>query len=207
MSASSALNGSSSSSTAGLRDQRAGQRHPLRHAAGELARQRAGEAGRGPTRPQRLGDPLPALGARQVGRRPKATLPATVSQGISRGSWNTMPTLGAGRGSARPSRRTRPLVGVSRPATMRSSVLLPQPLPPTMATISPVPPSGRRRRRASVPLAKRLETLSMVSIGSSPARRRCPARPAAAAGPGPAPCRSACPAPRTWRWRRGSAPA
>src|SRR5260370_4845499 len=46
-------------------------------------------------------------------------------------------TSGAGRGAATVSSMTLPELGASRPPTIRKSVLLPQPLVPTMPTISP----------------------------------------------------------------------
>src|SRR6185369_10106803 len=60
----------------------------------------------------------------------------TVSQGNSALCWNTTPRSGPGRSTNCPSTRTAPLVGCSNPATRLSSVDLPQPLAPTMATNS-----------------------------------------------------------------------
>src|SRR5690349_18546194 len=51
----------------------------------------------------------------------------TVSHGNSVYVWNTIPRSAPGARTTCPSRRTSPLVGVSSPATMRSSVLLPHP--------------------------------------------------------------------------------
>ena len=51
----------------------------------------------------------------------------TVSQGNSVYDWNTIPRSAPGAVTGEPSSTTRPVVGVSRPATMRSSVDLPQP--------------------------------------------------------------------------------
>jgi len=50
-----------------------------------------------------------------------------VSQGNSVYDWNTMPRSGPGAVTGAPSSITRPVLGESSPATMRSSVDLPQP--------------------------------------------------------------------------------
>ena len=94
--ASSAENGSSSSSTFGFGHERAGDRDALLLAAGELARPAAPHARRArPSRARaRRGRCRSARRQRRRGRSP--TLSATVSQGSSRGSWNTMPTAGCG---------------------------------------------------------------------------------------------------------------
>ena len=69
--------------------------------------------------------------------RPRATLPRTVRQGNSVGSWKTTMREGSGSVMAVPSCATAPAVGASSPATRRSSVDLPQPLGPSRATNSP----------------------------------------------------------------------
>ena len=56
----------------------------------------------------------------------------TVSQGNSVYDWNTMPRSAPGPVTGVPSSSTWPGVGRSRPATMRSSVDLPQPEGPRM---------------------------------------------------------------------------
>jgi len=64
-------------------------------------------------------------------------LSAIDNHGSSRGSWKISPIRGDGAASATPSSVTRPRNAVSRPATIRSNVLFPQPLGPTIQTISP----------------------------------------------------------------------
>src|SRR5688500_17194707 len=65
-----------------------------------------------------------------------------------------------------PSIRMRPVSGVSKPAIMRSRVVLPQPEPPKRANSSP-----RRMSRSTPATAviapKRLLTPSMLTIGSA----------------------------------------
>src|SRR5688572_9889248 len=67
---------------------------------------------------------------------PNSTLPVTVSQGNSAYSWKTTPRSGAGPVTGRPSTRTVPVVGARKPATMFSSVDLPQPDGPSRQTSS-----------------------------------------------------------------------
>ena len=69
----------------------------------------------------------------------------TLSQGKSADSWN----MSAGRPSVT---STEPWVGESRPATMLSSVLLPQPDAPTRQTNSPGATSSVRRSSATTAL-------------------------------------------------------
>ncbi|MNL64263.1 hypothetical protein D3C87_1884630 [compost metagenome] len=59
-----------------------------------------------------------------------------VSHGKSVYDWNTMPRSAPGPATGWPSSSTRPPEGVSSPATMRSSVDLPQPEGPRMVTKS-----------------------------------------------------------------------
>src|SRR5215469_833628 len=70
-----------------------------------------------------------ALGT-PLAHRASSTFLAAVSHGNSAGSWNISPTR-------RPPVSTSPDVGLSRPATRFSSVLLPQPEAPMMQTNSP----------------------------------------------------------------------
>ena len=79
-------------------------------------------------------------------RNGKAMLSNTVMCGHTAKDWKTMPMLRASGGvnfSARastmvlPLRMMRPWSGYSRPATMRSVVLLPHPLGPSRVKISP----------------------------------------------------------------------
>ena len=73
-------------------------------------------------------------------RRPNSMFCATVLCGNSAWVWNTMPSPRS-RGSrsltTRPSMRISPAVGSSKPAIMRSVVVLPQPDGPTNTTNSP----------------------------------------------------------------------
>jgi len=62
---------------------------------------------------------------------------STVRQASSTGVWKTMPTSSSGPSTARPPMSMRPAVAGVSPATIFSSVLLPQPLGPTMTTNSP----------------------------------------------------------------------
>ena len=65
-----------------------------------------------------------------------------------------MPTFDIGPATGRPAICTRPEVTGRRPAMIRISVDLPQPLGPTMATNSPAPTASETPRSASTgPLA------------------------------------------------------
>jgi hypothetical protein len=79
-------------------------------------------------------------------------LSATLSQGKSRGSWKMMPILACGELIASLSSVTVPALARSRPAMARSSVDLPQPEPPMIATISPCLISAEKRASACTPL-------------------------------------------------------
>src|ERR1044071_4245864 len=68
--------------------------------------------------------------------RPNAILSSTDSHGNSAVCWNTTPRSGPGPLIVRPSTRTSPAVGVSKPAIRFNRVDLPQPLAPTRVTIS-----------------------------------------------------------------------
>ena len=121
------------------RHQRAAERDALLHAAGELMRPAVGE-GREADQIEQL---QRALFRRRVVLRPaisigNSTLASTVRHGSRFGVWNTKPKsscgpmhlaaadFDAGRGSPR-----------VMPATMRNSVVLPQPLGPSSETSSP----------------------------------------------------------------------
>jgi hypothetical protein len=67
-------------------------------------------------------------------RNGSSTLPVTVLHGIRVGSWNTKPMR---PGAWSRSRRQVPALGGVRPATMRNSVLLPQPEGPRRLRNSP----------------------------------------------------------------------
>src|SRR5207247_9360842 len=73
-------------------------------------------------------------------RKPNAMFSPTVIVGNSAYDWKTMPRprlRGDTPLTTRPSKRMSPLSGVSKPAIMRSVVVLPQPEPPTSETSSP----------------------------------------------------------------------
>ena len=86
-------------------------------------------------------------------RGPNATSARTLPAKIWRsGSWNARPTFAASWATrsvdaSTPSTRTRPSVGRSRPLKWRTSVDLPDPFWPTIATRSPRRSRARRRRR------------------------------------------------------------
>ena len=62
---------------------------------------------------------------------------STVSHGKTPYSWNITPRSGPGPVISRPSSVTRPDVGLTKPAAMFISVVLPQPDGPTSAMKSP----------------------------------------------------------------------
>src|SRR6476661_2413198 len=66
--------------------------------------------------------------------KPKQTLPCTERQGSSEASWNTMARSGPGPVTSLPSTRIEPRARGISPARASNSVLLPQPLDPTMVT-------------------------------------------------------------------------
>ena len=69
---------------------------------------------------------------------PSLTFSITVHQGNSAFSWNTKAmSRGSGPRTGLPPTSTVPVVGVSRPPIMLSSVLLPQPLGPIRQSSSP----------------------------------------------------------------------
>ena len=73
-------------------------------------------------------------------RSPKATLSKTLMCGNSAYFWKTVLTLrlyGGVRETSSPSSRMRPSVGDSKPAIIRSVVVLPQPEGPSMEKNSP----------------------------------------------------------------------
>ena len=165
---SSALTGSSQNSSRGPGHDRAGERDPLPLAAGELAR----VAGRGPSR--RRGRPSAsdsstrwhALAPRRGRRRRRAARPTSSADGevgVERAQRVLEDELHLSRSggtsrSARPrsAPRSRALEldacrrpGATSPTVARASVVLPEPVSPTMPTISPGGPRGRRRASAA----------------------------------------------------------
>ena len=94
-----------------------------------------------------------AIGSYWRRERPAAsagtsTLSSTVRHFSSVGDWNTMPTPSGGACTDTPSSRTSPALGGRRPATIFISVVLPQPLGPTMDTNSPSATSSDVGRNA-----------------------------------------------------------
>ena len=83
---------------------------------------------------------------------PKPTLSATLSQGSSRGSWKMMPIFSCGAVMRSPSSTTAPSLGGSSPPMARSNVDLPEPEPPITATISPSSTSSVTPPSACTPL-------------------------------------------------------
>ena len=129
--------------------ERAGDRHPLLHAAGELARAVLGEVAQ-PDQLEQLPRPLAALRPADAVRAPAAArrspAPCATAAGRPAGTRSRSPGRAAPR---RPSCRTRdrPRWSARRGrATSRSSVLLPQPDGPMSETNSPGRRRGRRRR-------------------------------------------------------------
>ena len=153
--------------------------------------------------------------ARAVGRRePEVARPEATSRSTERsnswssGSWNTNPTVAASRSMgrqpamARPSSRTSPAAGRSSPMRCLTSVVLPEPFCPTMATGSPGSIDSETPRTASTPFVVAMDepvdldadgaSRSVVAGGATTAarsaglgaedRRARPARLAAEAG-------------------------
>ena len=100
------------------------------------------------------------------------TLSKTVDHGISVGSWNTNAVSAP---PAAPGDASTPPLGRSRPATRRSTVLLPHPDGPTSATNSPLSTASCTPCRACTPLAKRLSTRSSEISGKRGMARQCAA--------------------------------
>ena len=192
--ASSAENGSSSSSTSGpgtsartiatrcawppdnSRGQRAGHARPGRPAAA-------------PARPR-----LAALAAGSV-REAEADIPRHGQPGQQPRLLEDEADAGCGAAIAFAVERDLPVVGASRPATRRSSVVLPQPEPPTIATISPAATSSEmsaaRRCRSD-----RSCRGDRARAWRRPSWRRCPASAKRRVSRARAARRRACPAPR-----------
>ena len=133
--ASSAANGSSISSTAGIGDEGARDGAALAHAARELMRIVLAELRQADELQRRL-DPRRA--PRRATRRASSARSRHSSRRSSRETGRSPGTPWRSRpASRRRRRRCVPLVARSRPARMRSRVDLPQPLGPTMQTNSP----------------------------------------------------------------------
>src|SRR5437667_2649087 len=110
------------------------------------------------------------MAARSAASRPSglstsATFCSSVSHGNRRSSWKTTPTLcwcGCPATIGSPSSVTRPRVAGSRPPTIRSSVVLPQPLGPRRQTNSPA--STVNETRSITGIRKSLPSSSTVSF-------------------------------------------
>ena len=74
--------------------------------------------------------------------RPNCAFSATVRQGNADSCWKTIPIDGSVPRTGLPPTVTSPAVGSIRPPTISISVLLPQPLGPTIETNSPSPTSS-----------------------------------------------------------------
>ena len=118
--------------------ERARDADALLHAAGELMRAavRRIAAGR-PARDSARRCRAAALPRMPFISRPNITFCSAVSHGSSSACWNTMPRSWPQPLTSRPSTVTLPPDAVSSPMAMRNAVVLPQPLGPISATISP----------------------------------------------------------------------
>ena len=145
--------GSSRISSAGSLSSAAGESEPLAHAERVLPHRVAGPLGR--ARPPRAPD---RPGAGRCDRSRRAT-----SGCRARSSWGTSPATRRLRrrcgidsarpsGTGRPSSRTAPLVGRTRPRTQRIVVVFPEPLGPRKPN---TPPSGTTRSRPSTATTRR----------------------------------------------------
>ena len=163
--------------------ERPGQGHALLLAAGELVGI-AGAQGRQLDQPQHLVDP-----ARDLGLRPLRDLEAEGRRSRPRSCWGTARRTGTPcrrcAGSARravtsrPSMRIAPEVGISKPATMRRVVVLPQPEGPRNETNSP----RSTARSKFCTTAWLLEALvHVVDVEEAPCRSPAPLSAPAGAG-------------------------
>ena len=160
--------GSSARITRGSFDERAGDRHALLLATGELLRADATRVRRARPRRAAASDRLrgPRRRASRAGRAPLRRCRRAVSVGIRLNCWKTKPKVRAASSASSPvgrasrgrvPRRARvPSLGRSSAPSSWSSVVFPDPLGPSSATKSPAPivdvdasrPPGRRRCRA-----------------------------------------------------------
>src|SRR5262249_56014011 len=106
-------------------------------------------------------------------RRPNQMFSPPVMGGDSADDWKTLPRprlRGDTPLTTRPSKRMSPLSGVSKPAIIRSVVVLPQPEPPTSETSSPGRMSSDSPSTAVAP-AKRLRTSRSTMFIEASARK------------------------------------
>ena len=139
---SSAPSGSSSSSTFGLVDQRAGQRHALALAAGELARACARRSPAACTSASASSAALRALGlADALDHQPVGDVVEHVQvreqRVVLEHGVDVAPVGRHAFGASRRRSRYAPAVGCSKPAIRRRQVVLPEPDGPSMAKNSP----------------------------------------------------------------------
>ena len=122
--------------------ERAQERHPLAHPAGQFRRAGALELGEAEALEQRLGAPA-GLGARNpLALEGSAALASASRQGSSRSRWGMYAQTARRSAALAAPSRARALVGILQAATSSSRVDLPQPDGPTTAVIS----SWRTRR-------------------------------------------------------------
>ena len=103
-----------------------------------------------------------------LSRSGSQTLPNTVVQGISVGSWNTKPSS-----CSDPAQLIQPLVAPVSPDSNRRIVDLPQPEGPSSERNSPRRTSRSTPVSATVPLAKVLSTLSNRTSRAAGATGAC----------------------------------
>ena len=140
VSASRALNGSSSRRTDGPSASARARATRWRMPAGQLSGQGGLEPGQAHQLQQlRARPPRARSRACPTARAGRPRSPCASRQGSRRGSWKTRPTCASRPGDRPAVDGHRALRRGRSPLTSRSSVLLPQPLGPTMATTSPSP--------------------------------------------------------------------
>ena len=140
----------------GIDRERAGEIDALAHAAGELAREIVLEAFEADEAAEdRACGAFSGAPERPAISGPIIALANTVRHGSRLSLWNTKPRSLPGSRTARPSSRTSPALAASSPATMRSNVVLPQPLGPTSEMNSP-------RCNGDVDLAQHLERVEAL---------------------------------------------
>ena len=142
----------------GVLRERAGERDPLAHAARELVRSRLGEVAEVHHLEQL------SVRVRRSSRADPAQLQRELDVAPRRQPREQRRLLEHQPGAVRPDTSTVPDVGWSRPATMLSSVLLPQPDAPSRQTNSPGATSRLMRSSAATearPLPNTFETSAM----------------------------------------------
>ena len=151
-------------------DQGARQRHALPLAAREHRRPVVGAVGEADVAQSAVSRRRAPAGL----SRAMPTLSITRCQGSSRASWNSSRTVGCRPATCAPPIGDAPSLARSRPASRRSSVVLPPPERPTTATNWPAGTSGRGRRG---PAARRTPWTTPSGRPRPPACRGLAARP------------------------------